>query len=116
MCASLPIAEPFHLMVSNPPYIPEKDREALDAHVRHGDPDTALFAPSEDPVWFYRCLAERSKESLVPGGWLYVEVHRDFGAAVREVFAASGLQQIQMKSDIFGNDRMVRACVPPAVD
>ncbi|MDG1573144.1 peptide chain release factor N(5)-glutamine methyltransferase [Robiginitalea sp. M366] len=112
MCQPLEGAAPFDLMVSNPPYIPEGERRSLDAHVRDQEPGAALFAPEDAPLAYYHCLLARAKESLRPGGWLYLEIHRDYAAPIADLLRAGGLQEIQMKKDIFGNDRFLRGRKP----
>ena len=102
----------FNLLVSNPPYIPPSERDRMDASVVAHEPAGALFVPEEDPLLFYRALADLARRVLVPGGRLYVETNEFNQPAVRELFRAAGLMQVAGRRDLSGRERMVRAVVP----
>src|SRR5690606_24442754 len=102
----------FHLVVSNPPYVPETERALLQPEGRDREPAAALFVPGDDPLRFYRGLAELAPHMLRPGGWLVVETHADHGEAVRDLFAASGLSEAAVKRDLAGRWRIAAARVP----
>lgn len=104
-----PLGGPFDLIVSNPPYVPESEAGAMRPNVREHEPAGALFAPDTDPLLFYRSLARLAGANLREGGWLYVEIHERFGAEVAALFAGEGMQEVQLKKDIFGKPRFVRA-------
>ena len=99
------------LLVSNPPYIPFKERESMDANVREFEPASALFVPDEDPLVFYRHLAGFAQKALHPGGMLYLEIHENFGQQVTELLEKSGFEKVSLRKDIHGKDRMVRATI-----
>jgi len=103
--AELP-RETYDLIVSNPPYIAADEWETLMPEVRCHEPRLALVA-AEDGLACYRQLAGQAAERLRPGGWLLVEIGYQQAAAVREIFAAAGLQDIFLREDYAGQPRVV---------
>jgi release factor glutamine methyltransferase len=97
------------LIVCNPPYIPEGQKESLDINVRDFDPPSALFVPDEDPLLFYRHISRLGLGLMQPGGMLYCEIHEEFGAQVISLLGESGYGETELRKDINGKDRMVRA-------
>ncbi|GAB5534146.1 MAG: peptide chain release factor N(5)-glutamine methyltransferase [Rubricoccaceae bacterium] len=102
----------FHLVVSNPPYVPQAEQAEMQREVRDHEPDLALFVPDDDPLVFYRALARHACQILHPGGWLVVETHADGGEAVGEVFESHGLAEVEVLADLSGRQRMVRGHRP----
>jgi len=98
----------YSLIVSNPPYIPESERSSMALHVAGREPDLALFVPDEDPLLFYRALAEFAKRNLTPDGELFVEIHDRYGKEVVALFS-NYFSTVELRQDIHGKDRMVRA-------
>ncbi|MFM1879573.1 MAG: protein-(glutamine-N5) methyltransferase, release factor-specific [Bacteroidota bacterium] len=98
----------FDIMVSNPPYIPEAEASKIHVNVRDFEPVTALFVPDNDPLKFYRQLVQNSTSWIKPGGWLYLEIHENFSDQVLALLKEAGMQQVQLKMDIFGKPRFVR--------
>ena len=98
----------FDLLISNPPYVPEKEWHQMDLHVRDSEPGLALFVPDSDPLLIFRCICRFACENLKTGGLVYVEIHKDFGPQVRNLFREFGYTDIVLKKDIFGKDRFVR--------
>ena len=96
------------LIVSNPPYIPEKMRMSLDKHVRDFEPALALFAPDSDPILFYKIIGEIAGLKLKPGGALFLEIHHDHSKEVMEWYRANGFE-LALKKDFSGNNRMIKA-------
>lgn len=94
-------------IVSNPPYIPEKDKEEMKANVLEFEPGLALFVPDEDPLLFYRRITEIGKTVLKPGGFIFFEIHEDFGAEIKELLESSGYSSVKIVQDLQGKDRMV---------
>src|SRR4030095_14033955 len=89
----------FDLIVSNPPYIPEKDKIEMAPNVLQFEPATALFVPQDDPLIFYTAIAEFGKTHLNKGGLLYTEVHESLGNGVTGVFQSAGYS-IELKKDM----------------
>jgi release factor glutamine methyltransferase len=98
----------FEVIVSNPPYIPINEAETLHQNVRDFEPGTALFVPNEDPLLFYRKLAEFGKTHLIGGGSIYCELHQNYAAETARMFVAEGYENVEVRNDAFGNARMVR--------
>lgn len=107
-----PQGEQFDIIVSNPPYIRDLEKSGMEANVLDWEPHTALFVPDNDPLLFYRTIAEKGKEMLHPGGKLYFEINREFGKATCDMLASLGYTDIELCKDFAENDRMVRAVKP----
>jgi len=106
-------AQPYTYIISNPPYIRESEREAMHRNVTDYEPATALFVPNENPLLFYNALSRLATTGwLTRGGWLMVEVNRSLAADVASLFEAQGLEQVPIRRDQFGNERMVAARLP----
>lgn len=98
---------PFDLIVSNPPYVPESDRATMHPNVRDHEPALALFVPDEDPLRFYRAIAEAGRSLLRDGGLLWFEIYHEAGGALRELLAAKGYGQIEVLHDLQDKPRML---------
>lgn len=107
-----PAQGPFHLILSNPPYIPTGDLPGLQREVRR-EPAMALDGGA-DGLSFYRVLAREWSRRLLPGGWLAVEIGWDQGEAVSRLFADGGLEEIRVHKDLSGLDRVVAGRRPAA--
>lgn len=99
----------FDVIVSNPPYIPETERQTLAAHVREYEPGQALFVPGDDALLFYRHIAEFAQEHLAEGGAVYCELHVDYATATEELFKSMGYAYTEVRADMHGNLRMLKA-------
>lgn len=105
--ALLPVVD---VVVSNPPYIPLDERATLARHVSEHEPVIALFVEN-DPLQFYKAIAEFCKTHLKPEGCLFVEVHQEYGRDVQALFNANGYKNIELRKDMQGNDRMLKAVI-----
>jgi len=103
-------SSPFDLIVSNPPYICNKEREAMEAHVLDHEPHVALFVPDDDPLRFYRAIARYGQQALKDGGWLYFEINPRYATPLAALLASMSYRDIEVKNDSYGKQRMVRAC------
>ena len=81
----------------------------MDANVLEWEPDTALFVQDDDPLLFYRAVAQLGLSGLLPGGALYVEINQVYGKETEELFASLGYHSIELRKDFYGNDRMIKA-------
>jgi release factor glutamine methyltransferase len=99
----------YDVIVSNPPYIPPADQAKMRANVLQHEPHLALFVTNGDPLQFYRVLAQASREKLHENGWLYVEIHEEFGAEVLQLFQEQAYRNCQVFQDMYGKDRIVAA-------
>ena len=96
-------------LVSNPPYIPLKDRPVMAPHVTESEPSLALFVPDDNPLIFYRSLGNFARQYLAEGGGLFVEIHEDMSAPILGLFQAIGAKEVIAKKDLQGKDRMIKA-------
>ncbi len=102
---SLPTVD---VVVSNPPYIPFKDKEEMNPNVVAHEPHTALFVPDNDALVFYKALAQFGKHRLYKNGSIYMEIHEDLGKNVVDLFHQEGYSHIELRKDMQGKERMVR--------
>jgi len=96
-------------IVSNPPYVPQNDKTGMGKNVVDHEPSTALFVPDNDPLIFYKALAEFGQEKLNKEGSIYVEIHESLGQSVTDLFLSKGYQTVDLKKDLQGKDRMIKA-------
>ena len=104
-----PEGKRFEVIVSNPPYIAEKEKEVMDANVLDWEPSLALFVPDDDPLVFYRKIAQLAQEMLTEGGALYFEINQAYGQETVRMLETLGYVSIELRKDAFGNDRMIKA-------
>jgi release factor glutamine methyltransferase len=104
----IPAGMPFHVIVSNPPYIAAKDRDTVDPRVLRYEPASALFA-GEDDLVYYRAIAGFASRRLVPGGRLYLEAGPYSARRVADLLSDSGFLRAAVRKDLSGNDRIVTA-------
>lgn len=107
--SSLPCAENWDIIVSNPPYIPISSQQQMDCNVVRYEPALALFVPDESPLVFYEKIANFAQSHLSEGGLLYFEIHQDYGDEIVELLENKGFGEITLKKDLSKNDRMVKA-------
>lgn len=98
----------FDLLLSNPPYVMEKEKAAMRRNVLDYEPGIALFVPDDDPLLFYRALASVSLRLLDSSGTGVVEINEALGPETAAVFEAAGYKKTEILRDIFGKDRFVR--------
>ena len=101
--------EALSLLVSNPPYICNKERAAMAVNVLEYEPHTALFVPDDDPLLFYRAIAQFGQTALKQGGWLYFEINPLYAEALRDMLSKMSFCDIEIKTDQFGKQRMIKA-------
>ena len=99
----------YDVIVSNPPYITNKEKTDMEANVLDWEPSLALFVPDEDPLLFYRKIAQLGCDMLKEGGSLYFEINRAYGEETVLMLKELGYAQIELKKDSWGNDRMIKA-------
>ena len=104
-----PSGEQFDIIVSNPPYIKEVEKEQMHSNVLDWEPHTALFVPDNDPLLFYRTIATKGLSLLKPGGKLYFEINRAHGQETVEMLESLGYTDTELRKDFADNDRMIRA-------
>ncbi len=105
----MPNVGELDILVSNPPYVPDGEKSEMHRNVLDFEPELALFVPDEDPVLFYRVIAEKGKLLLKPGGKLYFEIHERFGSEVAELLTSLGYQDVKLVRDLNGKERIASA-------
>ena len=104
--ASAPSSDALYI-VSNPPYICERERAEMEAHVLDYEPASALFVPDADPLLFYRALARLGQQ--LKAAAVLVEINQAYGQETVEMFQSSGYSNVELRRDIYGKDRMIKA-------
>ena len=107
--AKTPSTQKWDMIVSNPPYICEKEKADMEKNVLEHEPSIALFVPDENPLKFYRAIAKYASSALKPGGALYFEINPIYEKEAREMLQSLGFKDIETKEDAFGKKRMMRA-------
>lgn len=102
----------FDIIVSNPPYVRELEKEEMKNNVKDHEPSLALFVSDGDPLVFYRAIAQFGRTRLKEGGSLYLEINQYLGEETKALLKAHNFSEIELRKDIFGNDRMLKAIVP----
>ena len=104
--ANAPLSDVLYI-VSNPPYICERERAEMEAHVLDYEPASALFVPDTDPLLFYRALARLGQQ--LKAAAVLVEINQAYGQETVEMFQSSGYSNVELRRDIYGKDRMIKA-------
>jgi release factor glutamine methyltransferase len=97
------------VIVSNPPYVKENEKESLEPHVLNHEPHTALFVPTDDALLFYRHIGTAVLGKLRSGGTLYFECHTDHATEVANLLLALGYKSCKIVKDMFGRERIAQA-------
>jgi release factor glutamine methyltransferase len=106
---SLPV---FDIIVSNPPYIKQNEASEMHPNVLLFEPQLALFVPDNDPLFFYKAIADFSLQNLRSGsGKLYVEINEMMGKAVKALFEEKGFLKVKIKKDMQDKERIVFASI-----
>ena len=99
----------WDIIVSNPPYIPPKEKHLMPARVLDHEPGLALFAPNDDPLLFYRTIATFAARYLKPGGYLFFEINEFYARELLALLQSFPLQDITLQRDLSGSYRMLSA-------
>ncbi len=97
----------FDIIVSNPPYIPQSDIANMHANVVDYEPHTALFVADNDPLVFYRSIAQNGLKMLRSGGRLFFEIYEHFAGQMVQMLESLGYRDTVVVKDVFGKERMV---------
>jgi release factor glutamine methyltransferase len=98
----------FNIIVSNPPYIRKSEEQTMAANVLQYEPHVALFVPDEDALKFYKAIAGFAQRHLKTGGSVFVEINEALGQQVLSVFKVNGFENVIIKKDLQGKDRMIK--------
>ena len=101
----------FDAIVSNPPYIPERDRALMRPNVTEHEPDIALFVEDSNPLIFYRAIAQTGRKMLNADGHLYFEIYESLVEEMVAMLEREGYTEVTVKEDFRGKPRMICARV-----
>ncbi|NBH89358.1 N5-glutamine methyltransferase family protein [Parabacteroides distasonis] len=99
----------FNCIVSNPPYIMDKEKATMEANVLENEPHMALFVPDDDPLLFYRAIARFGQRHLMEGGHLYFEINALCGKETVAMLRQENYTEVELIQDLYGKDRIVKA-------
>lgn len=98
----------WDVIVSNPPYICEKEKKDMAVNVLEHEPHTALFVPDADPLLFYRAITRLAVRTLNKGGRLYFEINPIYADDTCRMMRAEGMTAVELRSDMYGKQRMAK--------
>lgn len=99
----------FDIIVSNPPYVRELEKVEIKNNVLNNEPHLALFVDNENPLIFYKKIADLAKKHLTKNGFLFFEINQYLSKETVTMLKEKGFTNIELKKDLFGNDRMIQA-------
>ena len=106
---NISLTSQFDIIVSNPPYICDKERPSMERHVLEHEPELALFVPDDNPLLFYRAIARYAKQALNPGGELYFEINPLYVNEMEAMLNQEGFVHTEIKEDQFGKQRFTKS-------
>ena len=98
----------FDVIVSNPPYVREKEKQFMKPNVLENEPHLALFVKDENPLLFYEAITQFASNNLSMGGQLFFEINEYLGHAMIDLLNDNNFKNIELKQDIFRKDRMIK--------
>ena len=101
----------FDIIVSNPPYVRELEKQEIKKNVLDNEPHLALFVEDNDALIFYRKIAELAQKNLSPNGQLFFEINQYLGKEMLELLEKMNFKNIELRKDIYGNDRMIKGSI-----
>ena len=99
----------YDFIISNPPYVRELEKIEINNNVLQNEPHLALFVDDENPLIFYKKIADLAKQYLTKNGLLFFEINQYLGKETLEMLQQKGFKNIELKKDFSGNDRMIKA-------
>ena len=105
------LQQQFDIIVSNPPYVRNLEKEEIKKNVLDNEPHLALFVEDNDALIFYKKIAELAQKNLSENGQLYFEINQYLGKEMIDLLEKMNFTAIELRKDIYGNDRMIRASV-----
>lgn len=105
------LEQQFDIIVSNPPYVRELEKVEIKKNVLDNEPHLALFVDDNDALIFYRKIAELALKNLSPNGQLFFEINQYLGKEMMELLKKMNFKNIELRKDIYGNDRMIRGTI-----
>lgn len=101
----------FDIIVSNPPYVRDLEKQEIKKNVLDHEPHLALFVEDTDALLFYRKIAQLALKNLTPNGLLFFEINQYLGKETVELLENLGFKNIELKKDMYGNDRMIKCSI-----
>ncbi|MDV7188523.1 peptide chain release factor N(5)-glutamine methyltransferase [Lutibacter sp. TH_r2] len=101
----------FNVIVSNPPYVREQEKQEIKPNVLENEPHLALFVEDNDALIFYNKIADLAKNSLLKNGLLFFEINQYLGNETVELIQNKNFKNIELKKDFYRNDRMIKASI-----
>jgi release factor glutamine methyltransferase len=103
------LLQQFDIIVSNPPYVRNLEKEEIKKNVLENEPHLALFVADNDALVFYKKIAQLAQKNLLPNGQLYFEINQYLGKEMVDLLEKMNFKTIDLRKDIYGNDRMTKA-------
>ncbi|WP_295670979.1 peptide chain release factor N(5)-glutamine methyltransferase [uncultured Mucilaginibacter sp.] len=104
-----PFTSKIEIIISNPPYVTLHDKTQMHANVTDFEPHTALFVTEDDPLVFYKAIADYAADKLRPGGLLFFEINESYGEEVVQLLKDKQFKNIELRKDMSGRDGMIRS-------
>ncbi len=101
----------YNIIVSNPPYVRNLEKQEIKKNVLDYEPHLALFVEDTDALLFYRKIAQLALKNLSPNGLLFFEINQYLGKETVELLESLGFKNIELKKDIYGNNRMIKCSI-----
>lgn len=98
----------YDIIVSNPPYIPQKEKASMSKNVTEFEPDIALFVPDDSPFVFYEKISDFASEKLNNNGQVYFEIHENYSQELLRIFEKKNFKEVQIRNDINKKPRMIK--------
>jgi release factor glutamine methyltransferase len=102
------LEQQFDIIVSNPPYVRNLEKEEIKKNVLEHEPHLALFVEDNDALIFYRKIAALAQKNLSPNGQMYFEINQYLGVEMKDLLEKMNFKNIELRKDIYGNDRMIK--------
>ena len=107
--SAVPFDKKADCIISNPPYVRHSEKAAMSKNVLLYEPPQALFVADNDPLVFYRAIARFARQHLQNSGSVFVEINEALGNDTKALFEAAGFAAVELRKDMNGKDRMIRA-------
>ena len=101
----------FDIIISNPPYVTLKDKQQMHTNVTDFEPHGALFVPEDDPLIFYKAIADFAIKNLTKDGLLFLEINENLGTETVDILQNKGFKNVELRKDMSGKNRMIKASV-----
>ena len=103
------LLQQFDIIVSNPPYVRNLEKEEIKKNVLENEPHLALFVADNDALVFYKKIAQLAQKNLLSNGQLYFEINQYLGKEMVDLLEKMNFKTVDLRKDIYGNDRMTKA-------